>query len=94
MVNPQAENGHTDIAHEVLEHLYSAGLTAVQWDVLMCILRQSWGWKQKTVEISIRELSKDTGRHRNNISRALSQLSERNLILVEKTKILELETNA
>ena len=81
MANPQAENGHTDIAHEVLEALIIAKLTGPQWSVAMMVLRKTWGWKKKADHISLSQFSTSTGLPRRTISRSLSSL-ERSKILV------------
>ena len=80
MANPQAENGHTDIAHEVLEALMQAKLTGTQWDLVMAVIRKSWGWKKKQDRISLKQFQNLTGRHRNLIARELAFLQKRNII--------------
>jgi len=81
MANPQAEDGHTDIAHGVLEALIIAKLTGPQWSVAMMVLRKTWGWKKKADHISLSQFSTSTGLPRRTISRSLSSL-ERSKILV------------
>jgi len=81
MANPQAENGHLDIAHEVLEALTRSQLTGAQWALVMTVLRKTWGWKKKADHISLSQFSKSTGLPRRTISRSLSSL-ERSKILV------------
>ena len=81
MANPQRENGHTDIAHEVLEALMKAKLTGTQWDLVMAVIRKSWGWHKKEDHISLSQFNELTGRHPNLISRELKVLQERNILL-------------
>ncbi len=80
MANPQRENGHTDIAHEVLEALMQAKLNGTQWDLVMAVIRRTWGWHKKQDYISLKLFQKLTGRHRNLIARELASLQKRNII--------------
>ena len=80
MASPQAENGHTDIAHEVLEALMKARLTGTQWDLVMVVLRKTWGWHKKQDYIPLSQFEKLTVRHRNSIARELAILRERNIL--------------
>jgi len=80
MANPQAENGHTDIAHEVLEALMQAKLTGTQWDLVMAVIRKTWGFNKKQDYISLKQFHGLTGRHRNQIARELSALQDRNIL--------------
>ena len=80
MANPQAENGHTDIAHEVLEALMGAKLTGTQWDLVMVVIRMTWGFHKKQDYISLKQFHKLTGRHRNLIARELTALQGRNIL--------------
>jgi len=81
MANPQAENGHLDIAHEVLEALIGSRFNGSQWAVVMMVLRKTWGWNKKTDKISLSQFSESTGLPSRTITRALSSL-ERSKILV------------
>jgi len=80
MANPQVENGHTRIADPVLEALMKAKLTGTQWDLVMAVIRKTWGWGKKQDHISLRQFQRLTGRHRNLIARELTALQKRNLI--------------
>lgn len=80
MASPQAENGHLDIAHEVLEKLLLARLTGTQWSLVMATLRKTWGWKKQEDYISLTQFRQLTGRHRNLIARELSVLQSRNIL--------------
>jgi phage replication O-like protein O len=84
MANPQAENGHIDIAHEVAEAFFTLQLSGNQNRVLWVILRQTWGWKKKADRISISFFEKKTGLDRRHIYRALMELKERKIITIAK----------
>jgi len=80
VANPQAENGYTRIANEVMEALMKAKLNGTQSDLVMAVIRKTWGWRRKEGFISLTEFQKLTGRHRNLIARELSSLQKRNII--------------
>ena len=77
---PQVEKGHTDIAHGILEALMQAKLTGTQWDLVMAVIRKTFGWKKKEDYISLKQFQELTGRHRNLIARALTALQTRNIL--------------
>ena len=79
-VNPQKENGHVDIANEIVEALYRLQLSGNQWRVLWVILRQTWGWHIKMETITISYFAKRTGLKRSHIARALKELSDRKVV--------------
>ena len=57
-----------------------ARLTGTQWDLVMVVIRKTWGWHQKQDYIPRSQFEKLTGRHRNMITRELSVLQNRNIL--------------
>ena len=47
MANPQLEDGYTEIANEILEALMRLHLSPNQWQVILCIIRKTYGFKKK-----------------------------------------------
>lgn len=80
MANPQAENGHIDIANEIAEAFFRLQLSGNQWRVLWVIIRQTYGWHKKSDKISITKFEQKTGLKRRHIHRALSDLIERSIV--------------
>ena len=80
IASPQAENGHTDIANEIIEAFYKLRISGNQWRILWVIIRQTYGWKKKTDRISVSFFQKKTGLKRRHVSRALKTLNERKII--------------
>ena len=80
MANPQVENGYSPIAHEVLEALMKARLTGTQWDLVMAVIRKTWGYQEKEAFVSLTIFKKLTGRNRSLIGRELSVLQDRNIL--------------
>jgi phage replication O-like protein O len=82
MANPQAENGHTDIANEILEALWRVNLSAHETRVLLYLLRKTYGWHKKTDRIALSQFSKDIGIDRRLIHRAIKKLSSNKHMIV------------
>ena len=83
MANPQSENGHTDIANEILEALCKINLSSYQSRILNAIFRKTYGWNKKSDWISNSQLVELTGLKKQHVSRALSELKKRNMIIRE-----------
>ena len=80
MANPQIENGHTQIANEILEHLMRVYLPPNQWQVLLCIIRKTYGFKKKVDWIANCQIVGATGLVKSTVSRALRCLEQQQLI--------------
>ena len=74
MANPQLENGHTKIANEILEHLMKIHLSSNQWQILLCIIRKTYGFHKKVDHIANFQICEATGLCKAVVSRALSEL--------------------
>ena len=85
MANPQAENGHTDIANEILESLYKITISPLEWRVLLFILRKTYGWHKKVDRISLSQFAKGIGIDRRIAHRTIKKLSSKQMIAVIQT---------
>ncbi|MBL7186283.1 MAG: replication protein [Phycisphaerae bacterium] len=83
MANPQKENGHIDIANEIVEQLARVNLSAYEWRVVWCILRKTWGWQKRMDRVAVSQIVNMTGLRKQHASRARLSLVEKK-ILVEK----------
>lgn len=93
MANPQKENGYTAIANEIMDafaRLPSLGSEAFQ--VLMLVLRRTYGFSQKDAFMSISFIAKGTGLKTQAVSRALERLSTKRLI-VREDSVIKLNKN-
>jgi len=81
MANPQAEDGHIDIAHEIAEQLAKHNLSAYESRILWAIFRKTYGWHKKEDRISITQFQKITDMDRRNIVRTLKELIKREIIV-------------
>lgn len=84
MVDPQAENGHIDIANEIAEHFCRYRISGEEWLVLWAIVRKTYGWKKKEDRISLSQFSLMTGLKRQTALRAINKLSSKKIIGVIK----------
>ena len=81
MANPQAENGHVDIANEIVEALARVHLTPNQTQILWAIFRKTYGWHKKKDQISLGQFRDMTGISKPNLCRALSELIMREIVI-------------
>ena len=80
MASPQCENGHTQIANELLEAIYRTPLSGLQFRILLTVIRYIYGFKRKEHELSVRFISKATGSSPNRVSEVLNKLIEKRII--------------
>lgn len=80
MANPQLEDGYTQIANEILENLMRTYLPPNQWQVLLCIIRKTYGFRKKVDWIANCQIVEATGLVKSTVSRALRRLEQQGLI--------------
>lgn len=80
MANPQAENGHVDIANEIIEAIAKTHLSDYESRIIHALWRKTYGWHKKTDHISYSQWEDLTGLHSRHIGRTLSRLVQRNII--------------
>lgn len=98
MANPQKENGYTPIANEILERIIQTNLNGTQFRILMAVWRYTYGFRRTEYEMSTTFISKLTNSSRGQISRELSSLIERNVLIVSEngkrnTRIIQFNKN-
>lgn len=81
MANPQVENGHTQIANEILEHLMQMHLSPNHWQVLLYIIRKTYGFHKKVDYIANSQIVQATGLCKAVVSRCLSGLNDMEMII-------------
>ena len=81
MANPQLEDGYTMIANEILERLARMHLSPNQWQVLLCIIRRTYGFHKKVDYIANRQIVESTGLCKAVVSRVLHDLNDLSLII-------------
>lgn len=81
MAKPQLEDGFTPIANEILERLVQFHLSPNQWQVLLFIIRKTYGFHKKVDYIANSQIGEATGLCKAVISRCLKELNDRQLII-------------
>ncbi len=90
MAKPQLENGYTPIANEILEKLARLSLSSNQWQVLLVIIRKTYGFHKKVDYIANFQIGAATGLGKTVVSRILRNLNDRHII-TRKGKIVGLQ---
>ena len=87
MANPQREDGHVDIANEIIEALAKVHFSSYEIQVLWVIFRKTYGWHKKEDWITNTQISKMTGIAETHVSRTIKILIQRNLIIKNDRKL-------
>src|SRR5947209_8196082 len=85
MRSPQTENGFMRIAtgedaNDVLLALAKAGLTAAEYQLVLLILRKTWGFNKKEDWIALRQFSVELGMPERTVCRSLKSLAGKGVI--------------
>lgn len=88
MENPQAENGHIDIANEIADQFCHLHLSGNEWMVLWVVLRKTWGWHKKEDMVSLTQFQKLTGLSRWRVNESIKQLVTKRILVKDKRKFV------
>ena len=80
MASPQIENGYTKISNEIMEHFASCRISGREWQVLLVIIRKTYGFNKKSDFISMGQFAKFTGMKRPDVAEQIKKLLGKNLI--------------
>lgn len=86
MANPQVENGHTKIANELLDAFCLNFPGGAKAQVLLAIIRRTYGWQKKQDQISLSQLVDMTGLCRRSVIYALQNLEAQKFITVHRQR--------
>lgn len=81
MSTPQLENGYTRIANELLDALCKEKLNGAEFNVLLFIIRQTYGYHKKERKMTIKYIASGTNALERTVKRALDKLIKNNIIL-------------
>lgn len=94
MASPQCENGYVKIANELMDAFCKYFPGGSMGQVLIAVLRKTYGWNKKCDQLSISEIVKTTGLCRRAVIYAVKNLEAKGMISVTRNKIDDLnETN-
>jgi phage replication O-like protein O len=83
-ISPQKENGYTSIANEIMDALAKIRISGEAMQVLMFILRKTYGWNKKVDIISLSQFIRGTGLKKPAVCKAINKLTAMNLIGTQK----------
>jgi len=89
MANPQRENGHTDIANEIVDHFSKIRISGEAMQVLWVILRKTYGWQKKIDNISLTQFVEFTNLKKPTICKALKKLTTMNIVTKKDNAITQ-----
>lgn len=87
MTNVQLENGYTKIANELMDALCHFRINGEARQVLDCIIRKTYGYNKKEDWIAHSQIVEMTGMLKGNVSRELSKLITRKLVIKTDNKL-------
>lgn len=82
--SPQLENGYTKIANEILDRLIPYRISGREWQVLLTIIRKTYGFNKKEDFISMSQFANLTGMDRPSVARQIKKLLSKKLIGVSQ----------
>ena len=83
MASPQLQNGHTRIAHDILEAIAKSNMSAMQLKAIIWILRLTYGFQRTEMTTNVNAFAtklKSTGKY---IKQIFSELEHFSVITVE-----------
>lgn len=81
MATPQCEHGYTKIANELLEALIKIRVPGEAMQVLLKVIRQTYGYNKKEDDISLSQFCLATGMKKPNCVRAINKAIALNVII-------------
>lgn len=87
MAKPQKEDGHTDIANELLEAFSRVNLSPYEWRVVFCILRKTYGWHRKADRIALSQIGDMTRLLKPHVCRAKQRLLKKCILIEQDGKL-------
>ena len=87
MASPQKENGHVQIANELISALAKVGLCGYEWSVMITVLRMTYGFNKKEDRISLTQFEKYTNRDRTSVCRGIKKLVAKKILVVAKSPL-------
>jgi len=81
MASPQTENGFTRLANEILDRVVNTPLLGSEFQVVLCVLRKTYGYQKKVDIISLSQFQKATGLSRPTVVKTIKNLMTRKMIV-------------
>src|SRR5436305_1212224 len=90
MMSPQTEDGFVRIAtgtgeNDVLSALARCRLSGTEFQIVLWVIRQTWGYGKKEDWISLTQFEKVTGASRSYVCRAIDRLVTCRILVTQKS---------
>ena len=82
-VNPQREDGHREIETSIFQALTRAGLSGLEYSLVLLIIDKTWGWNKTEDMIPLVQFVEGTQQDKSYIIRGLKSLEKRHIIVVQ-----------
>ncbi len=86
MASPQLENGYTRIANELLDALIRCCPGFTEGQILLFIIRMTYGWHKKEDAISLGQIGQGVNKSRRMVIYALQNLEAKHMITVKRMR--------
>lgn len=99
MASPQVENGYTKIASELLDAIMRYKCGGIQKDIIMCVIRYTYGYQRKEHFLGTGFIANAIGRNSRRVAQEIEKLIERNVLIEVRSytenspRILKLNKN-
>lgn len=80
MANPQKENGHLDLANEIVDVMAKTQLSGYESRILWVVWRRTYSWHKKEEVIKFKHFREATGLVDSHISRTVKRLVDRKIL--------------
>lgn len=87
MANPQQENGHTDLANEIMDVFCWFRVPGEVRQIVDSVIRKTYGWHKIEDQIAHSQLMEMTHLKKGNVSRALSEAITHKLVIKNDNKL-------
>lgn len=77
----QLEDGHTRIVNDVLDQLVKRGLLGSEYQVVLFVIRKTWGWNKKEDVISLSQFEAALDLSRHTVINAIKNLVARRILV-------------
>ena len=90
MANPQIEDGHIDLANEIVEALAKIRISGEEMQCLWVIFRKTYGWHKKQDHIALSQFCGFTQLKKPAICRALRKLLSKMIMELQITDLIKI----
>ena len=90
------QDGYAKIANKLIECLYSADLTLMQKEIILLVMRYTYGFNRKQARLSLSYIAKGIGRKRDKVCDSITALANKRILIKSEsggTTVLEVNNH-